>query len=290
MREYKEEVNLSQKALWIFAPGHKSQQGESAIDELRKNGKSSAIARGMLLPAAVLALWELAGYLGLISPTLLPRPTDIFLSFLDLLTGGNLLYHFQVSLLRAIGGFVIGGLLGLLFGLVVGFSSKAEETIDPTMQMLRTIPTLAVIPLFILWFGFGEASKLLLIAKGAFFPLYVNTFLGIRSVDVKLFEVAKVLEFSKWKQIKNLILPSALPNILLGIRLSLGAAWLALVAAELMGSSEGIGYLITDARQFSQTTVVFVGIIIFAVFGKASDSFVRLFERRLLKWRDSYKG
>ncbi|WP_430215181.1 ABC transporter permease [Niallia taxi] len=246
--------------------------------------------RGFIFPALLIAVWEAAGMYGFVSETLLPRPSEIFMAFIDLLRNGNLLYHFQVSFLRAIGGFLIGGTLGLLAGLAVGFSNKMEHTLDPTMQMLRTIPTLAVIPLFILWFGFGEVSKILLIAKGAFFPLYVNAFLGIRSVDGKMFEVAKVLQYSKWKQITNLIIPSALPNILLGLRLALGAAWLALVAAELMGSSEGIGYLITDARQFSQTTVVFVGIIIFAVFGKVSDSFVRLFERRLLKWQDSFKG
>ncbi|UAL53690.1 MULTISPECIES: ABC transporter permease [Metabacillus] len=281
---------MSQKALWIFTPASKQGNKGFLTKQKKKKAQTSSFMRGLLFPAAILVIWELAGYLGVISQTLLPRPTDIFVSFIDLLTTGNLIYHFQVSLLRALGGFLIGGTLGLLAGLLVGFSSKTEQTLDPTMQMLRTIPTLAVIPLFILWFGFGEVSKLLLIAKGAFFPLYVNTFLGIRSVDTKMFEVAKVLEFSRWKQIKNLVLPSALPNILLGLRLALGAAWLALVAAELMGSSEGIGYLITDARQFSQTTVVFVGIIIFAVFGKASDSFVRFFERRLLKWRDSYKG
>lgn len=246
--------------------------------------------RGLIFPVVLIAVWEAAGIYGFVSETLLPRPSKIFMAFIDLWRNGNLLYHFQVSFLRAIAGFLIGGSLGLLAGLAVGFSNKVEHTLDPTMQMLRTIPTLAVIPLFILWFGFGEVSKVLLIAKGAFFPLYVNAFLGIRSVDGKMFEVAKVLQYSKWKQITNLIIPSALPNILLGLRLALGAAWLALVAAELMGSSEGIGYLITDARQFSQTTVVFVGIIIFAVFGKVSDSFVRLFERRLLKWQDSFKG
>jgi len=161
---------------------------------------------------------------------------------------------------------------------------------DPSIQMLRTVPHLALAPLFILWFGFGEISKILLIAYGAFFPIYVNTYLGIRGVDSKLFDVARVLQFSKWKQITKLILPAALPNILLGVRLSLGIAWLGLVVAELMGASEGVGYMIMDARQFSQTDVVFVGIIIFAVVGKLTDSFVRVLEKRLLKWRDSYAG
>jgi sulfonate transport system permease protein len=191
---------------------------------------------------------------------------------------------------RAAIGFLLGGGLGLLFGLTTGLFRRAEETVDPTIQMFRMIPHLAITPLFILWFGFGEFSKVLLIAKGAFFPLYVNTFLGIRNADAKLFDVAKILEFNRWKQVTRLVLPSALPNILLGLRLSLGIAWLGLVVAELMGSSEGIGYLIMDARQFSQTEIVMVGILIFAVVGKATDSFVRYLEKRLLRWRDSYNG
>lgn len=248
------------------------------------------VLKGFLFPVIILVLWELSGIFGLVSDILLPRPSTIFASFIDLVLTGNLLGHLEISLYRAMLGFLLGGVLGLFLGLLVGFNNNVEQTLDPTLQMVRTIPHLAVIPLFILWFGFGEMSKILLIAKGAFFPLYVNTFLGIRGVDSKLYAVAKVLQFNKWKQITLLILPAALPNILLGIRLSLGAAWLGLVAAELMGSSEGIGYLIMDARQFSQTSIVFVGIIIFAAFGKLSDSFVRFFERRLLKWQDNFKG
>jgi sulfonate transport system permease protein len=263
---------------------------KKVVKSKREFGQISKILKGFILPLLIVAIWELTGVFGLISETLLPRPSVIFTTFIDLITTGELLGHFQISLLRAIGGFVLGGTLGLLLGLAVGFNKGIEQTVDPTLQMFRTIPTLAVIPLFILWFGFGEESKILLIAKGAFFPLYVNTFLGIRGVDSKLFAVAKVLNFNRWKQITLLVLPSALPNILLGVRLSLGAAWLALVAAELMGSSEGVGYLIMDARQFSQTSVVFVGIVIFAVFGKLSDSFVRFFERRLLKWQDNFQG
>ncbi len=263
---------------------------EKAAGRRRELANIGLLLKGFILPVMILVLWELTGVLGIISETLLPRPSIIFFTFIDLLTTGNLAGHFQISLLRALGGFLLGGTLGLLAGLAVGFNKNVEDTLDPTLQMLRTIPTLAVIPLFILWFGFGELSKILLIAKGAFFPLYVNTFLGIRGVDSRLFSVAKVLEFNRWKQITLLILPAALPNILLGLRLSLGVAWLALVAAELMGSSQGVGYLIMDARQFSQTSVVFVGIIIFAVFGKLSDSFVRVFERKLLKWQDNFQG
>lgn len=263
---------------------------KTKINKSKESSQTSKIVKGFIFPIFLLVIWELAGMYGLVSAILLPRPSTIFVSFIDLLLTGNLLGHLEISLWRALGGFIIGGGLGLVLGLFVGFNKNMEQTLDPTLQMIRTIPHLAVIPLFILWFGFGETSKILLIAKGAFFPLYVNTFLGIRGVDSKLYAVAKVLQFSKWKQITLLILPAALPNILLGVRLSLGAAWLGLVAAELMGSSEGIGYLIMDARQFSQTSIVFVGIIIFAVFGKLSDSLVRYFERKLLKWQDNFQG
>ncbi|QRG66743.1 ABC transporter permease [Brevibacillus choshinensis] len=246
--------------------------------------------KGLILPAAILLIWQLAGELGWVSETMLPTPVQILMAALELLLSGELLGHLQISISRAAIGFLLGGAIGLLAGLAVGFSNRVEHTLDPSVQMLRTIPHLAVTPLFILWFGFGEFSKVLLIAKGAFFPLYVNTFLGIRNVDAKLFDVARVLQFSKWKQITQLILPAALPNILLGVRLSLGAAWLGLVVAELMGSSEGVGYLIMDARQFSQTAIVFVGIVIFALVGKATDSLVRFLEKRWLKWRDNYNG
>lgn len=210
--------------------------------------------------------------------------------FISLAGSGELMMHLGISTWRALLGFILGGGLGLAAGIWVGFSYKTERLLDPSLQMLRTLPHLAIAPLFILWFGFGEASKILLIAKGCFFPLYVNTFLGIRSVDGKLFDVGRVLQFSRWQMITKLIVPASLPNIFLGIRLSIGVAWLGLVVAEMMGSSSGIGFMINDARSFSLTTVVFVGIIIFAVVGKLSDSLVKLVERRMLRWQDSYKG
>ena len=238
MQEFRREALVNNQPTISFA---RLKVFKKRISDKRESSQLLIIIKRWVFPAFVIVLWELSGLTGLISETLLPRPSVIFTTFLDLIQTGELLKHFQISLLRALGGFLLGGTLGLLVGLAVGFNQNFEQTIDPTLQMLRTIPTLAVIPLFILWFGFGEVSKILLIAKGAFFPLYVNTFLGIRGVDSKLFAVAKVLEFSRWKQITLLILPSALPNILLGFRLSLGVAWLALVAAELMGSSEGVG-------------------------------------------------
>ncbi|NOU92773.1 ABC transporter permease subunit [Paenibacillus sp. LMG 31456] len=245
---------------------------------------------GALVPVLLLIAWQILGDLGIISSLLFPTPLRIFQAGIRLIQTGELYDNMKISLIRAISGFLMGGALGLAFGVLVGLFRSSERTLDPTVQMIRMVPHLAIAPLFILWFGIGETAKILLIAKGAFFPLYINTFIGIRSADNKLFDVTRVLGFSKWKQIIRLILPAALPNILLGVRISLGVAWLGLVVAELMGSTAGIGYLMSDARQFSKTPIVFVGILIFAAFGILSDSLVRLLERKWLSWRESYNG
>ncbi|OME95121.1 MULTISPECIES: ABC transporter permease [Paenibacillus] len=245
---------------------------------------------GWLVPLFIIIAWQTAGVLGWLNPILLPTPLSIWNEFVHLTSTGELIRHLGISSWRALLGFLLGGSLGLAAGIWVGFSYKAERLVDPSLQMLRTLPHLAIAPLFILWFGFGETSKILLIAKGSFFPLYVNTFLGIRSVDNRLFDVARVLQFSRWDQIRKLVVPAALPHIFLGIRLSIGVAWLGLVVAELMGASSGIGYIINDARSFSWTTVVFVGIMVFALVGKLSDTLVKWLEGRLLRWQNSYKG
>lgn len=263
--------------------------GKNNVKKVRKTNVR-VLVRAITIPIVVLIIWQLAGVFDLISKTVLPTPLDIFLAFQELIKTGELFGHLSISVFRVAAGFFIGGSLGIILGTIVGFSTRSEQYLDPSVQMLRTVPHLAVAPLFVLWFGFGETSKVLLIADGAFFPLYVNAFLGIRGVDSKLFDVARVLEFSKRKLITKLILPAALPNLLLGARLSLGVAWVSLVVAELMGSTEGIGYMIMDARQFSNTDIVFVGIIIFAFVGKFSDSLVRLLEVKFLRWRDNFKG
>lgn len=263
--------------------------GKNNVKKVRKTNVK-VLVRAIAIPIIVLIIWQLAGVFDLVSKTVLPTPLDILLAFQELIKTGGLFGHLNISVFRAAAGFFIGGSLGIILGTIVGFSTRSEQYLDPSVQMLRTVPHLAVAPLFVLWFGFGETSKVLLIADGAFFPLYVNAFLGIRGVDSKLFDVARVLEFSKRKLITKLILPAALPNLLLGARLSLGVAWVSLVVAELMGSTEGIGYMIMDARQFSNTDIVFVGIIIFAFVGKFSDSLVRLLEVKFLRWRDNFKG
>lgn len=259
---------------------------------LRWNWRSHAsdIIYGAVLPVSVLIIWQLAAVRGWIDPIFLPSPLTIAEAFRELTVSGELFRHLGVSVNRAAIGFVLGGGLGLLLGLIAGFNRRAEYVLDPSMQMFRMIPHLAIAPLIILWFGFGEVSKVLIIAKGAFFPLYINTLMGIRGVDNKLYEVARILGFSRRQLVSRLIIPAAMPGILLGLRLSLALSWLGLVVAELLGSQEGVGFLINAAKQNGTTEVIFVGIIIFAVVGKLADSFVRLLERKLLHWRDGYHG
>ncbi len=247
-------------------------------------------AIGATLPVLIVALWQWAAERGWTNPLFFPAPDVIAGAFSSLISSGELFHHLGISVWRALIGFVVGGSIGLLLGLLSGLSRKAEYVLDPSLQMLRTVPHLAIAPLVLLWFGFGEQSKIVIIALGAFFPLYVNTFMAIRNVDNKLFDVAKVLAFGRAKLLFRLVLPAALPGILLGVRLSLALSWIGLVVAELIGSQSGVGFLINLGKQTSATEDIFVGVIIFAIVGKLVDSLVRLLERKLLHWRESFEG
>jgi len=246
--------------------------------------------QGALIPLLILLVWQIGGEIGWISRDFLPSPLAIAESFAGLAGSGELLHHLGVSAGRAGLGFVVGGGLGLALGIATGMIRRLEYLLDPSLQVLRLVPHLAIAPLIILWFGFGETSKVAIIVSGSFFPLYVNTFLGIRNVDGQLFEVARSLEFSRTKRLLRLVLPAAMPNILMGLRLSLAVSWIGLAVAEFVGSTSGIGFLINEAKQNGQPEVIFVGILIFAVVGKLVDSAVRLLESRWLHWRDSYQG
>jgi sulfonate transport system permease protein len=241
-----------------------------------------------LVPALVVLAWEALARFGEIPSYILPAPTKVLLTGMSLIQDGTLIPDIGISLLRATSGFVIGGAIGFALGIAVGFSRTAGLLLDRTILMLRAIPFLAVLPLVIVWLGIGEGAKIFLVAFGVAFPIYMNTVLGIRQVDPKLVELGRVTGLSTWALIRRIILPGALPSILNGVRYALATAWLALVVAETIAASSGIGFLAMDAREFLRTDVIVLVIVIYAAIGVAADSFAKLLERRLLAWHPNY--
>ena len=241
------------------------------------------------LPAALLLAWQLASQWGWLSSRILPEPWAVAKAFWQLAASGELWLHLKTSLWRATVGFVIGAGLGLLLGLLTGSFRHAETLLDTTLQMVRNIPALALIPLVILWFGIDETAKLFLLAVGVFFPVYLNTFHGIRSADQGLIEMAKSYGLSGWPLYRDVILPAAMPSILVGVRFSLGLVWVLLIVAETISAQAGIGYMTMNAREFLQTDVVLVGILLYALLGKLADLFSRRLERHCLRWNPAYR-
>ncbi|MBV8625013.1 MAG: ABC transporter permease subunit [Herbaspirillum sp.] len=239
-------------------------------------------------PVALLLLWEAFARAGVLSPQVLPAPSKVLQTALKLIGQGRLLSDLGASLLRAAAGFVIGGSLGFVLGTLVGFSRLAEALFDRSVQMVRAVPFLAALPLVIVWFGVGEGGKVFLVSLGVLFPIYINTVLGIRQVDPKLLELGRVTGLSNWTLIRRIVLPGALPSILAGVRYALAVAWLALVIAETIAANTGIGSLAMDAREFLQTDVIVLTIVIYAGIGVVSDAIARLLERRLLAWHPNY--
>ncbi len=242
------------------------------------------------MPALILLLWELASRSGWLSSRVLPEPLAVVAAFRTLALSGELWQHTAVSAWRALAGLAIGGGLGLLLGLLNGTFRSAETLLDSSLQMVRNIPALALIPLVILWFGIDEAAKLFLVAVGVFFPIYLNTFHGIRSVDKGLIEMARSYGLSGWALYWQVILPGALPSILVGLRFSLGLMWVLLIVAETISAQAGIGYLTMNAREFLQTDVVLVGILLYALLGKLADLLAKGLERWWLRWHPGYQG
>ncbi|WP_394792509.1 ABC transporter permease subunit [Rhodoferax sp.] len=243
-----------------------------------------------LVPLVVVLVWEAAARAGLLSLQVLPAPTKVLRTAWELVQAGRLVTDMGVSLLRAAIGFVIGGAIGFALGTLVGFSRLAEALLDRSIQMVRAIPFLALLPLVIVWFGVDEGSKIFLVALGVAFPIYINTVLGIRQVDPKLIELGRVLGLDTWTLVRRIVLPGALPSILTGVRYALATAWLALVVAETIATTSGIGFLAMDAREFLRTDVIVLAIVVYALIGMSADAITRALERRLLAWHVNFAG
>ena len=242
-----------------------------------------------VLPVILLVGWQLAALFGWLSTRILPAPFDVLKVGIQLTFSGELWHHFIASFKRAVIGLFIGGSIGFFLGLITGISRFAQGFLDSTIQMMRNVPLLSLIPFVILWFGIGEEGKIFLVALAVFFPLYLNTFHGLRSVDKNLIEMGKVYGLGPIALFREVILPGALPSILVGLRLSLGYMWLFLVVAETISASEGIGYMTMNAREFLQTDVMVLGIAFYAFLGKCSDALASFLERRWLKWHQGYR-
>ena len=253
----------------------------------RKGAALSRLPLGWIVPVAFLVIWHVAFEAGWINPTLLSSPIQVAQTLWESMRDGAFWENLGMSVRRWIFGFLIGGFLGLVLGALTGLSRFSERMLDSTFQMLRTVPLMGLVPLFIVWFGIGEQPKIILIAYGAFFNIYLSTFAGIRDIDRKLIEVGRVYELSPLQMVRRIVLPAAMPQVLHGIRLSLGVAWLALVIAELNGASSGIGFWMQQGREFVRVDIVIAALVVFAVVGKLVDVLVRALERRLLSWRDN---
>ncbi|GAB7548416.1 aliphatic sulfonate ABC transporter permease SsuC [Cupriavidus sp. CuC1] len=256
-------------------------------DWLRHASRSAA---PWIVPVLLVVAWQLASQLGWLSNRILPAPLDVVKAAWGLAVTGELWRHVWVSTWRAVLGFTIGGGFGLALGLLTGTFRPAATLLDSTLQMVRNIPPLALIPLVILWFGIDETAKLFLVSLGVFFPIYLNTYHGIRAVDPGLIEMAKSYGLSGWRLYREVILPGALPNILVGVRFSLGLMWVILIVAETISAQSGIGYMTMNAREFLQTDVVLVGILLYALLGKLADLLSRGLERFWLRWHPGYQA
>ncbi len=241
------------------------------------------------VPILLIILWQLLVQFGWLSTRVLPAPTAVVQAAIGLASSGELLRHILTSSTRALVGFLIGGGIGFVLGLLNGIFPVAEKLLDTSVQMLRNIPHLAMIPLVILWFGIGEPAKLFLVAIGVLFPIYLNTFHGIRTVDKGLIEMGKVYRLKPSEQFWQIILPGALPSILIGVRYALGIMWLTLIVAETIASDSGIGYMAMNAREFMQTDVVVFSILTYALLGKLADTTAKVLEAKLLQWHPSYQ-
>lgn len=247
-------------------------------------------AAGWIVPLSLVVIWQAASATGLLASEILPAPLDVMAAAVRLVKSGELAQDMKVSFLRAMVGFLVGGGIGFVLAIANGLSSTSERLLDSTLQMLRNVPHLALIPLVILWLGIDEGAKLFLVSLGVFFPIYLNTLHGIRSVDPHLIEMGKSYGMGRAELFRRVILPGALPSIFVGLRYALGIMWLTLIVAETIAANSGLGYMAMQAREFMQTDVMVLAIIIYALLGKVADVAARLLERLCLSWHPSFQA
>ena len=253
-------------------------------------GRTTRLGLGILLPLVLAAGWELAVHLGWSNGRLVPPPSEIYRTLADLAATGELSRHVLITLWRVGAGFGLGVVAGTLLGAICGYWQLAARLLDPTLQALRAIPSIAWVPLFILWLGIFETSKVALIAVGVFFPIYLGVMGAIQSVDRKIVEVGRIFRLSGPAMIRRILLPAVLPSYVVSLRQGLGLGWMFVVAAELMGASEGLGYLLIDGQQLGKPAEILAAIIVFALLGKTTDWLVQLAFAPLLRWQDAFSS
>ncbi|MFD5658245.1 ABC transporter permease [Streptomyces hirsutus] len=280
---------------------HSGPSGPSGAGKDRGTGSPSAARNRRVLlraartagpwvvPVLVLVVWQWTAEVGILPPSILPAPEAVWRAGADLAATGELQFHLLTSLRRILQGFALGAATGLILGFLVGMSKVTEILLDRSLQMVRTIPHLALVPLMIAWFGIGEEPKILLVALGTFFPIYLNTVTGIRGVDPKLLQLGRSYGLGRWRLVRDIAVPGAMPTILSGIRYSLGVAWMTLVIAETISASDGIGYLAQNARELLRTDQIVLAIVLYALAGLLADLLTRLIERRVLRWHPNYR-
>jgi len=243
---------------------------------------------GLALPVGLALLWEFAVHAGWSDGRLVPPPSRVLGTFAELWRSGDLTRHVAATLLRVMAGFGLGVAAATLLGAMAGYSALARALLDPTVQALRAIPSIAWVPLFILWLGIFEASKVVLIAVGVFFPVYLGLFGAMLSVDRKIVEVGRIFRLSGPAMIRRILLPAVLPAYVVALRAGLGLGWMFVVAAEFMGAAEGLGYLLVDGQQLGKPAQIVAAIVAFAIIGKASDSILVMATAPLLRWQDAF--
>ncbi|MDR0899801.1 MAG: ABC transporter permease subunit [Lactobacillaceae bacterium] len=238
-----------------------------------------------IIPVLLIIFWQLSAVVGILDTKVIPSPLQVIQQGIKLTKNGTLPKNIAVSLYRATLGFLLGGSIGFVLGMANALSTLSRNLLDSTIQMIRNIPHLALLPLFIVWFGIGEPAKVYLVALGVMFPIYINTYNGIKNVSPDLIEMGQLYQLSRSKMFKKIIFPGALPSILVGVRYALGVMWTTLIVAETVNAKSGLGYMATDAQNFANTKTLILVVVMYAILGKLSDSIAKFLEEELLSWQ-----